>query len=236
MRSPSCRPSVISTRLSLCCPISTRCGLRRPRAEIEEDEAARPGVEDRLLGDDQALAEIAPQLDVGVHVRLQPPPGVVELDAHAAGARGVVEIGVDEGDAPVQLLARQIGQRHRRFVADVHQRQLRLVELRLHPDAIEAGDAEQPGARLDGGAFDDVLLDDGAGHRRENGNVLERLAGAGDPIDLVVAQIPQAQALPRGPHQVVGAVGSGGLGRRALAGERGEELLLGWHRGPGCRG
>ena len=112
-------------------------GREAPLAAVDEHDAPRAGVEHGRGGHQQPFAPLHAQLDVRVHVRQQPASGIRELDANATRARVGIEGWIDIGDRAVEILARERGQAHARALADRHQRQLRLRERRVDPDAVE---------------------------------------------------------------------------------------------------
>src|SRR5688572_3962759 len=69
--------------------------------------------------------------------------------------------------------------------ADRDVREIGLIHVRIAPHVGEISDGHQHLALADGVADTDVALDDDAAHGRVDGDVLLRLAGALEPLDLL---------------------------------------------------
>ena len=141
-------------------------------ATLHQHRLALAGIENGALGNGQGSGarHVGVELDRGEHVGLELAVRVVELDADLgrAGCHGQGRI--DEGDLAVEALAWEGVELDLGFLADLHQRQVLLVDLGDHPDVAEV---HQPVERIAGGdarAFDRHLLDHLAAFRRDDWN------------------------------------------------------------------
>ncbi len=99
------------------------------------------------------------QFHRGKHARLEEIARIVKLHPHPRRARLLVHGRINVGDAPAELAVRQVGEAHRRLLAELDEGQVLLVNLRLHPDDAQVGQPVELHAGIDHLALDDHLLD-----------------------------------------------------------------------------
>src|SRR2546428_4743339 len=121
--------------------------------------------------------------------------GVRELEPHLRGAGLRVDGGVDVGEACGPLFRRIVRQGDAGLLPDLDERQLVLVDVRVHPDRGEIGDLVERHSRLGPVALEGHLLDHDARDRR-----VDRLIELGLPAllerpDLLLGEIPETEAL-----------------------------------------
>ena len=100
----------------------------------------------------------------------------------------------------------EMGQSDLGWLAHLDQRQLVFIDLGFDPDGLESRDTVQPLSGLYGSALHDVLFDDVTGDGGDYRDLLKRLSGRGNLIDLPVADVPQVKTLAARFYQVVGAI------------------------------
>ena len=121
----------------------------------------------------------------------------MELHPHPRRPGLFVNVGIYVGHPPAELPARQIGQRHRRLLAQLHERQVLLVNLRLDPDQPQVGQPVGPHPRFHHLPLYHRLLDHKAVLRSDHRHRLARLARALKVRDLFVRDVQELQLRPR---------------------------------------
>ena len=139
------------------------------------------------------------ELDVAVHLRAKHLiRRVRQLEADARSARLRVEGRVDvvqtRGESGVGI----VRECDPRFLTNVYEGELVLVDLTIDPDRRQVGDLVEGHPGLDRVALEGHLLDDDARDGRIDGLVQLRLPALLEGAKLRVAQVPQTQPLPAG--------------------------------------
>ena len=115
-------------------------GARRPATKTTL-YVAEP--KQRAARDGERLLLVDRDLDGRVHLGPEKPVGVVEGAAHLGGARRRVEHAAHPVDLPLEDLVRVGDDRHRRRRADVHARDVHLVDVAEDPDLVDLADREE---------------------------------------------------------------------------------------------
>ncbi len=168
-----------------------------PRAEIHEHKAPRPGVDHRRRGDAHAGPHFARELHARVHAREEVEILVGDLHPHAPGACLRIQVRIAIDDLRLVRVIRQVIERDLRRVADMHVREICLVDVGLDPHVVEPRDSKDAHPRVDRVTFDDVLLDDEAARRGRHGDAVDRSAVLHHRIDLPIEHPEEPEALSR---------------------------------------
>src|SRR5262249_4375247 len=123
--------------------------LEAPFAAVDEHELTRPGVEHGLVVDDEALPEVGGEDYGAEHARRELPRLVRDLDADAQAARRLADRRIDERHTARERLAGERRDLDLRLEPDPHERDLVLVDVREHPEAVEVGEIEEVGSGLE---------------------------------------------------------------------------------------
>ena len=94
------------------------------------------------------------------------PLAIGQLEAHARGARRLVERGRDPADRAGERLARPRAEGHVGALPDAHHRQVRLVHIGFYPHDRRVHDAVEAVARHHAGSVHRTFLHDDAGNGR----------------------------------------------------------------------
>ena len=105
------------------------------------------GIQHRLLRDHDSFAVVDFQLHVGKHLRLQLEVRIGNFNARLRRVRGGIERRIDVGDAPAVGLSGVVAQLQLRRLADLHERQLILVNVGIRPDGGEVADRRKDPCR-----------------------------------------------------------------------------------------
>src|SRR6266581_868312 len=211
-------PIMLSAAWSLLSESTRKLALvttRSPAAAVGEHHLAPARVEHGRPGDDQALAERDTQLDGAVHLRAQELVGRVrKLEADLRRARLCIQHRRDVGDARREALLGVGGERERGLLADLHERQLVLVDVAVDPDGREIGELVERHAGLHPLAGDRHLLDDDARDGRVDGERAPRLPALLELAHLLRREVPETEPLAAGARER--SRGHPRLGERAL--------------------
>src|SRR3972149_1487075 len=107
--------------------------LEVPVALRDEHNLLGSRVKNGVGGHDNARARRGGDLDIRVHAGLEPAVAVHEREADLVGARLFVHVGVDIEDLAGEALARVGIERHGGVAADLDERQLGFIHVRLDP-------------------------------------------------------------------------------------------------------
>ena len=177
-------------------------------ALVDESVLARPGVEHRVLGDDEALSEVTREGHVDERLGSQLALRVGELHAHLDRPRLGVHERRDEGHPTSQeLLLGLVRERDLGRLPYAHEGSLVLVDGGLDPHPREVDDGVEVHVRGDRLA---VVVGHALGHDavhvREDGDRARDLPVAFEGLDLGCRQVPELQTSSSGFEERLGAL------------------------------
>src|SRR5262245_22027282 len=129
-------------------------GLDPTLAGLDESHEARSGREHRAVWNGQDAPERTLEDDVRVHLRLQKPVPIWNLDPHLERAGRRVENGSEKSHPSRPAAVGEIGQPDLGALTDAHEGGLRLVDVGQDPYPLQRGDLVETVRRHDAGARD----------------------------------------------------------------------------------
>ena len=136
------------------------------------------------------------ELEIAVHLRPKHlVRGVRQLKSDARGAALRVEARRDVAHPRGEDRVGIVREGDLRFLTNMHEGELVLVDVPVDPDRREVGDLVEGHPWLDGVALEGHLLDHDAGDRGVDRLIQLRLAGPLEGAKLCVAQVPSTQPL-----------------------------------------